>query len=408
MSKVTLMSTVIFLFHSICSNAQWTKIDDPTLELVTIVRYKYDTGFILGYSLKQGVVISKDVGSTFQKFKSSIVPNAYYVENDTIYVGGYYNKVQYTADFGLTFKDITTDDIKNHGVSCFAKYDNNIILVGTIRNGIYSYNKTTKQWLNIGHKNKKIDAILVKDKTIIATVEFQDVSKSTDFGTTWQSLIPTNNNPATDLIYYKGNIIMSTIGTGMKISYDHGEKWESINLGLSTTTLTGNSLALSKDGNHLFMIGYGEGVFYFNDLLKKWEDISNDLTLSKKGEDIAISGNKIFTDGFPIPFDNTSYIYSLNFDGIFTSSKEVSPNSHNIKIFPNPSTNALNIMLDDEVCSKENVVFIIYDINFREIAKFNCAKSSIFSIDLTTFKNGYYILKTKLNHEYYFSKFLKI
>ena len=82
------------------------------------------------------------------------------------------------------------------------------------------------------------------------------------------------------------------------------------------------------------MIGYGEGVFYFNDVLKKWEDISNDLTLSKKGEDIAISGNKIFTDGFPIPFDNTSYIYSLNFDEIFTSSKEVSPNSHNIKIFP--------------------------------------------------------------------------
>ena len=63
----------------------------------------------------------------------------------------------------------------------------------------------------------------------------------------------------------------------------------------------------------------------------------------KKGEDIAISGNKIFTDGFPIPFDNTSYIYSFNIDGILTSSKEVSPNSHKIKIFPNPSTNVLNI-----------------------------------------------------------------
>ncbi|MBK8670882.1 MAG: hypothetical protein IPN89_16080 [Saprospiraceae bacterium] len=198
-------------------SAQWTKIDDQSLDLRTILSNNFDTGIIIGWSSKLGNVISRDEGVSFQKFKSSISPYSYYIDKDTIYVGGYYNKVEYTTDYGLTFKDITTSEIKDKGVKCFAKYDNNTLLVGTIRNGIYAYNKSTGTWLNIGHKGQEISSILVKDNFIFAAVEYQDVSKSNDFGKTWTNVIYTNNNPATNLINYKGNIIMSTIGTGINI-----------------------------------------------------------------------------------------------------------------------------------------------------------------------------------------------
>ncbi|MBK8670883.1 MAG: T9SS type A sorting domain-containing protein [Saprospiraceae bacterium] len=153
------------------------------------------------------------------------------------------------------------------------------------------------------------------------------------------------------------------------------------------------------------MVGYGEGVYYFNNELNKWEDINKDLPLSKRGEDIAISGNKIFVDVFPVQFDNTSFIYSLNISDKISSLTDGSANSDKIKVFPNPSSSTLNITL-----SSQNIdaIFYIYDSDFRLIKNFKSDNSNFIPLDISSFKQGTYLIQTVLNQKSYYNTFVKI
>jgi hypothetical protein len=406
MQKLFSQSIILFLLFSTSANAQWSQLKLPTLEPYSIVKNRYANGIILCNSFQKGFVISKDDGTTFEKFNSNFTPNAYHFENDTIYVGGYYNGAAYTIDFGKTFIDITTDSIKNQGINSIVSYDKNTLLAGTIKNGLYQFNKKTKEWKNIGLKMQEITGIIVKNKSIFANIKYHGLAKSDDFGNTWKDKIVTHNNSPEDVVEYKGDLIYATYGAGIRISKDNGESWGSYDAGLPDGPFIGNSFAVSRDGNYLFLIGYLEGVFLFNSSLNQWQNISKNLPSPNRGEVIAITNEYLYVEGYPN--GNLGSVYKSKIEPLLLATNENGIGKNFIQGFPNPASDEVYFNFGLVNQREGEIQYSIFDLTGKSVLQSVVTNSKLIKIDVSSLNKGNYIVKIMSHKKSFYSKFLKI
>jgi photosystem II stability/assembly factor-like uncharacterized protein len=87
---------------------------------------------------------------------------------------------------------------------------------------------------------------------------------SSDGGQTWQAVVAglEANSSIHDIVFDPTNsqvVYVSDLRSGVYRSTDGGHSWVKINNGLRTRATTG--MAISADGQHLYVGTHGEGVF---------------------------------------------------------------------------------------------------------------------------------------------------
>ena len=94
----------------------------------------------------------------------------------------------------------------------------------------------------------------------------------------------------------------------------------------------------------------------------------------------------------------------MNFAGSVITSVEPSQNDKKFFVYPNPTSDYLNVIIPDIVQNEEKEIGI-YDLNGRRIRMQNSQYESIVKIDLLNISSGNYILKIGNYQSFHFVKY---
>lgn len=269
----------------------------------------------------------------------------------------------------------------------------------------------------------------IVNENLIFTCGHNGIYKTLNGGETWSKV----STLWTEWIQFTNDEIGYTIDTGdLFKTYNGGETWEEINNSLATTQFldenTGffyvDGLYKTIDGGYNFeLLGYGQGQVFLNiyvvDENNTWGTIIGLLNGDPTTQGIVkvhILSDGTYTEDIwydndseidmtSIHFaDNTGYIVGnrygnptiwKNGTGINTMST-VEPTINEIKVYPNPASEAINIDLGKTIT---NTHIILTDLSGKQIfsEKYN-GKSKI-SIDTKGFPKGVYMLSIRMTQK---------
>jgi photosystem II stability/assembly factor-like uncharacterized protein len=347
-----------FLLSCLSTYAQWEEIGQ-TIGFYGLSSYQTPLNYILVNTSTVGLGRSQDNGLTFQSTNIPVVPNAMMVQHDTLYVAGYYGAVLYSTDLGATTTSIEGGTIQNKGVEDMVPYKADKILVGSRKDGVQVYNKTTQTWTRIGYAGKEVSCVLAKGDTIFAGVQYDGVYMSTNNGSTWTLSYETYSNGPQDMIVYNGKILLGTYGTGVKISQDNGANWSNFNVGLPNTFVA-SRFCLSKD-NHLFVCGYGGGVYHYNKSLQSWANITANLPETTT-EQMVVSDTFLFvTTGV-----NSKKLFRRLLTTAIVAAPVPNPEIQTLQVMPNPSSDQTTLSFEGSIVADGTPVQIkVTDVSGR-------------------------------------------
>lgn len=231
--------------------------------------------------------------------------------------------------------------------------------------------------------------------------------KSTDAGTTW---IERNDgltiNPFTDLIFDMQrnplNLDHFLIATnnGIYSSVDAGETWSQILTGVDVKRVvfspTHDGLIVATVHSSIFNEA---SIYYSSDNGNEWNSVANEELLYIQSYDMSyhFDGNNI------VAYIATTDLGLLKYTIENATLGVTNPNAaaNGIKIYPNPASDILNILVTDNNFEIENTE--IYTITGQKVLESNKK-----TISISNLSPGLYLVKTKAdNNTYYTQKLVK-
>jgi hypothetical protein len=216
--------------------------------------------------------------------------------------------------------------------------------------GVFMSTDQGDNWSAAGLSTTDVRAITAINDTLFVGTNGAGIYKSVDFGANWVAI---NNglNGALNFraIESKGNTLFAggPIGTGVFRSLDYGTNWTLLGGGLASGSYRGFA-----SNSQLIVAGsFGNGVFYSTDNGDNWTTINTGLT------DLTIFDLEL-NDNYIIAATNTQGVFrfplsSLNFP---TNIKDVVTKSI-ISIFPNPTTDQINVSINLELIGSDYNVY---------------------------------------------------
>lgn len=306
--------------------------------------------------------------------------------------------------------------------------------VGVVISGKGTVLKTTdsgETWVSFNiEEDPFLSNLSIVNENLIFTCGHNGIYKTINGGETWSKV----STLWTEWIQFTDDEIGYTIDTGdLFKTYNGGETWEEINNSLATTQFldenTGfyyfDGLYKTIDGGYNFeLLGYGQGQAFSNiyvvDENNTWGTIIG--LLNGDGTTRGIVKVHILTDGTyteDIWFDddptldmasihfaneNTGYIVGYkdwktriwkNGTGINTMSM-VEPTINEIKVYPNPASNVINIDLGKMV-SDFNIS--LNDLSGKQLIYQNYKDKDKISVNTEKLSKGIYILSIQTNQQ---------
>ncbi len=262
-----------------------------------------------------GFYISHDFGDTWQLLNP--FPNNYYINDITFFNNKLYSctvgNIYYSLDWGNTWTTCTTEvptsitSLSVNGSSIFAS---GISLFRSQNNGL--------TWEIIGSKS---NIVFADENSIYIGDRYGKplVSKSTNNGQTWESIINgLYNVQDIQTIHKKGQLLFLGTDKGVFISTNNGNNWSESNSGLSPVTTV---YTFAFDNNSIYA-GTWNGVFKSTNNGDSWHNIGCEHI-----KVIAASEKKIYTGSFDskclYQAINTSNVSPLNWVAVQTENKNV-------------------------------------------------------------------------------------
>ncbi len=304
----------------------WEKITSfPSITIYRLYINPHDNIYTGGYN---GIYKSSNGGESWNNLNSIGVLHVLGVNQKNIYIAGFWGIcgwILYSTDDGLTWFCPDSFPV-NPDINTFAFSSNNTIYAGSLKmdeswGGIYYSENNGRTWESTSlRKSVSVWSMVMnsKDDLIAGTTEISDtvfhtgIHKSTDKGQSWRYIRLSNiMTKYIQCLYIDSldNLYAGTGGTGLYISIDDGENWESKGLkGYTIYDITTNS------ENTIFVSGYNyvnnedKSIFFSTDHGERWCRLNEGLPVAKiwclamDSRDYlyaGISGNGIFKTKFP-------------------------------------------------------------------------------------------------------------
>ncbi len=248
--------------------------------------------------------------------------------------------------------------------------------------GVFMSTDQGDNWNAAGLSTTDVRSIAAINDTLFVGTNGAGIYKSVDWGANWVNV---NNGLGASLnfraIESKGNTLFAggPIGTGVYRSTDFGANWTLLGGGLASGSYRGFA-----SNSQLIVAGsFGAGVFYSIDNGDNWTAINTGLS------DLTV---------FDVELNETYIIAATNTQGVFrfalsnlnltTDITDLNPNN-SISIFPNPSTNQINVLTD---FTYHGSSYTILDINGRSVIEGKITGQNTI-IELDNLSAGTYFLR---------------
>lgn len=377
------------------------------------------------------------------------------ISHDTIIIGISTNN---PYAYGCIYKSFDGGDtwgfagLNQTHVYCFLQGVGDTIYAGTgygiFRTG--NYGENWEQILPFG--GNVISLARLQSGEIFAGFFWGGIMRSLDHGMTWDTslvldqfsdinaILPVSENE----IYAAGTSYMS-IDAGVFVSRDLGETWDNIGLvgyniqalgynadhelfagcyyvGLLKTADSGMtwetvfphrdvlSIVIDYDemylgcGNQSYFNG---GIFYSSDKGLTWEDHTYNIT-NKDVEEIAITDDQYFYSLSRYEAAVLGPPFNRSFDPVFINERDL-PKYLNVKVFPNPASDFLNIRLSPVYRNSGKLSLSIYDQTGHLLindSAFISTDIQTFNTDITNLIPGIYYIKVIVGRSKYLSKLI--
>lgn len=381
------------------ANAQWVQLSSyPTTENAHEIVLFHDTMIISTNPMgTAGIYISTDHGlswtpkiTSLGSFPFPLVKNA-----NNLYAGTWGTGVFMSSNKGYNWTAKNNGLPVNFMVMDIYTINSNFYVCGT--GGVFYSSDNATTWQNITMSGlSQASAIIAVGNTIFSSFIFPSsvgVYKSTNNGVNW-TLIDTTSGLKDSRIrkfFLINNLIFATSDFNGNVyrSNDNGNMWLKVN-GLPATGWNKTYQIIEKNG--IFIMAHNNGVYTSMDNGINWTNIG-----CTEPSSLAIIGDTLFV--------GTGYgIWKRSLTQIITSITETQ-DYNNIKIFPNPATNKLDLELQ-QIKDLKNSTLSIYDIQGQLMLQQTIEQTKI-ELNITHFSKGIYVIKLKNNKKSIVSKFIK-
>jgi len=332
-----------------------------------------------------------------------------YNNNDIMYGSLYYGKIRRSANGGISWTEIT-NSIPEQGnwVTPYVMHPTNPnILFAAYVNVYKSTNKGTN-WTKISNFSggNKIRALAVapSNPNVIYIAYYNSVYKTTDGGNSWTSI----NSALNNITYFaidptNENRIWASIGgfsSGGRVikSTNGGANWTDISDSLPGLPV--NCIVYEKNSADGLYIGTDIGVYYRDNNLNRWVPFMKGLpNVIVKELEIYYPTNKIRA---------ATYGRSVWESDLYPFATSISQNNNqkqNLKIYPNPAQNSINIDMNG-IMYKEAKIRVLNSIG-EEVILENNVNSTIILISVKNLNSGIYFIEIQTETDVYYGKFIK-
>jgi len=350
------------------------------------------------------------------------IANNYYItfikfRGDSIFAGTWGNGVYISTDNGESW--IARNSGLNHlYIYCLEISDNNLF-VGTKNGGIYYSSDLGSNWIQVnnGLTNLNVRSLCYHDETLyVATEDGFFISK--DLGNKWDRKDSGISNKCIYTVAMSSNKIFVGTTIGIYMSSDNGESWTKTTSGLIETTPI---VTLALRNNTIFAGVYG-GIFRSTNDGINWE-LKNDGLSELSVNNLAVFGKNIFAatwNGICLSKNNGDMWYDIGLrynliSSIFLDSNKIFIGTQNrgvyrsklsnfnltyveesiklvnsFQIFPNPTSNTLNIQFENEILTDLSLIKIYSGLG-NEIEILNpVANGNNIQLDVSSLPQGIY------------------
>ncbi|WP_026977772.1 YCF48-related protein [Flavobacterium tegetincola] len=379
------MKRILLILGILCwgftfSQTNWEIVNSGTINKLNDIQF---TSNYIGYVVGENGTILKtldggnswsDISITTNEFINSIS-----FINDNIGYLSTQNRIYKTIDGGINWTIKTEDLVNNFNTIKFLTEQ--IGFIGTDSN-IFKTTNGSQNWINIKTTLSNINTIsFPTSNTGFFTGGSSSgyVYKTTDQGSTIGTIINPYNTIREEIQFLDNNIgyLIGWYNPYILKTTNGGTSWFEINMdyagGMAVHFLT------EQIGYHIDNSGGNSKIFGTNDGGLNW---NNELTFASSSS----YGLKKFVS-------NSTSVLCIGDNGIIykkslTLSNYSFATNNNIKIYPNPTANIINV----EEINKEGTLtnYIIYNLIGQEIVK---GKINNNQIDLQYISDGAYILK---------------
>jgi hypothetical protein len=217
--------------------------------------------------------------------------------------------------------------------------------------GVFISTDQGDNWNAAGLPTTDIRCITAINDTLFVGTNGAGIYKSIDWGVNW---VTVNNGLGASVNFRalesKGNILFAggPTGTGVYRSTDFGANWTLLGGGLASGSYRGFA-----SNSQLIVAGsFGGGVFYSTDDGNNWTTINTGLT------DLTIFDLEL-NDNYIIAATNNQGVFRFALSNLSLSSGISDLDVKNaISLFPNPTTNQINVKADYKLIG---TAYIVYD-----------------------------------------------
>ncbi len=332
----TTLQFLLFSGFSISAFGQWQQSAGTSglnmQSLLTNGSYNYAGG-------QTGVYLSTDSAANFSLSNSgndNVGPTRGFTkDNNYIYTCTSQGAFR-SSDNGTTWvpKNVGLTNLLGSGI---LKVGTRLFYVGPT--GVFISTDQGDNWSTAGLSTTDVRCITAINDTLFVGTNGSGIYKSINWGASWTAI---NNGlgGSTNFraIESKGNTLFAggQIGTGVYRSIDYGANWTLLGGGL----VSGSYRGFASNSQLIVAGSFGSGVFYSTDNGDNWTTINTGLT------DLTIFDLEL-NDNYIIAATNTQGVFRFALSNLNLSTSISDFDVKNaISIFPNPTTNQINVKVD--------------------------------------------------------------
>ena len=279
--------TDVGVFRSTNHGRNWLKANHCIEDLSVGCLYIFNSIIFAG-TQGYGIYTSTDMGNTWTTSNNGMTSSyitGFTVIDTNLFVSTNCNEarsggVYRTTNYGLNWEEINADTSSNYCTLCIAAYGN-ILLTG----GGEGINRSTDQgktwtWVNNGVEGLSIRTIIEVNSKLYAVGWGRGIFFSNDSGQNWNFLsssgFGTNTIILIDTLLFGASNITEYNFQPVSRSTDYGVTWEYMNDGLPRKAV----YALGSDGTNIFAGTDGWGIYCSTNFGETWDSSNGGLISS--------------------------------------------------------------------------------------------------------------------------------
>lgn len=380
---LALFCVVNLLLSTQISNAQWEELtkDYIYFGIVRDIGFIGNDIFLVKTSILEeaGVFLSANNGNTWIQKNGTLKDQQFInmaINNNILYVGCDLG-VFISTDKGDTWSQ-NNSGLTNIKIRSFGFTDKNIF-IGTL-SGIFFSSDDGTSWIknNSSLSNMAINNIILNGNNMFASVWCEGIFFSSDNGVTWVSKHTGLFSRCINALAIKDSLILAGVES-LYISSDNGDSWKT----QKYEELNGSVNTIDINGTCIF-IGTTNGVFL---------SIDNGDSWVKKNK--GLEGKSIFSLA-----SNNDYIFAGTDNGVFrakisdliTDVEIEKKENQQIQIYPNPTSNILNLNLDNILSTDISHIKIYSGLGYEIESPKPIINENNIQLDVSSLPQGVYYI----------------